>query len=97
MYVIYIRNPHIIKVLIKASKTDPFRRGVEVFIWKDGQHAFLAERGRDKGMLFRLEDRRRLISERFVNRVRSVLKSAGIDYKQYSSHSFRIGAATAAG
>ncbi len=30
------RDPHFIEVIIKASKTDPFRKGVSVFIGKTG-------------------------------------------------------------
>ena len=99
-----ITNPTIMKVKIKASKTDPFRQGVELFIGKTGNSlcpvaamlAYLAIRGRKEGMLFHFEDDRLLTRDRFVERVRQALTAARIDCKPYSGHSFRIGAATTA-
>ena len=99
-----ISDPKLLRVKIKASKTDPFRQGVEIFIGRTRQScpvsavlSYLAKRGSDKGMLFRYEDRRLLTRDRFVASVREALSAAGIDCKSYAGHSFRIGAATAAG
>lgn len=98
-------NPSMLKITIKASKTDPFRQGVDIFVGKTSNDlcpvaavlAYLARRGNAKGFLFRFEDGRLLTRERFVALVRAALTRAGIDCKPYSGHSFRIGAATAAG
>ena len=100
-----ISNPSMLKVKIKASKTDPFRQGVDIFIGKTDNKlcpvaamlAYLAKRGNHKGMLFHYEDKKLLSRDRFVASVREALAAAGVDCKSYSGHSFRIGAATAAG
>ena len=94
-----------LKVKIKASKTDPFRQGVDMFIEKTDNKlcpvaailAYLAKRGNHKGMLFYYEDKKLLSRDRLVTSVREALTTAGVDCKSYSGHSFRIGAATAAG
>ena len=100
-----VSNPCLLRVKIKASKTDPFRKGVDIFVGKTANQlcpvsammAYLAKRGCKKGLLFRFEDNRLLTRERFVVRVKATLSAAGVDCKPYSGHSFRIGAATAAG
>ena len=100
-----ISDPQLLRVKIKASKTDPFRQGVEIFIGRTGNKlcpvsavlSYLAKRGSVKGMLFRYKDRRLLTRDRFVASVREALSAVGIDCKSYAGHSFRIGAATAAG
>ena len=97
--------PKILRVSIKASKTDPFRQGVDVFVGRTGNEicpvaavlAFMAKRGSKEGLLFKFEDGRMLTRDRFVSHVRAALTSAGVDPAPYSGHSFRIGAATAAG
>ena len=92
-----ISDPKLLRVKIKASKTDPFRQCVEIFIGRTGNKlcpvsavlSYLAKRGSDKGMLFRYEDRRLLTRDRFVASVREALSAAGIDCKSYAGHSFR--------
>lgn len=99
-----ISDPTLIKIKIKASKTDPFRQGLDIFVGKTDNKlcpvaallAYLAKRGRQKGMLCRFENGRLLTRDRFVTSVREALKAAGVDCRSYSGHSFRIGAATAA-
>ena len=100
-----ISNPSMLKVKIKASKTDPFRQGVDIFIRKTDNKlcliaailAYLAKRGNHKGMLFHYEDKKLLSRDRFVISVRYALTIAGVDCKSYSGNSSHIGAATAAG
>ena len=100
-----ISHPTLMRVKIKASKTDPFRQGVELVIGKTDNKlcpitamlAYLAKRGNTEGMLFHYEDKKLLTRDRFVVSVRDALRAAGLDPKPYSGHSFRIGAATAAG
>ena len=97
--------PKILRVSIKASKTDPFRKGIDVFVGRTGNElcpvaavlSFMVKRGNKEGLLFKFEDGRLLTRERFVSHVRTALVSAGVDPAPYSGHSFRIGAATAAG
>ena len=100
-----VSNPTLLKVRIKASKTDPFRHGVEIFVGRTNNKlcpvsavlTYLAKRGSQEGMLFRFENGKLLTRDRFVASVREALNAAGIDCKSYAGHSFRIGAATAAG
>ena len=99
-----IDNPSFMKVRIKQSKTDPFRSGVSIVIGRTGGPlcpvaavlAYLAIRKKGGGPLFRFNNGNALTRERFVTRVREVLKQVGIDQSKYSGHSFRIGAATTA-
>ena len=55
---------------------------------------YIAQQGSQPGLLFRFGDGSFLTRERFVQEVRQLLASAGIDCTPYSGHSFRIGTAT---
>ena len=96
-------SPSCLKVLIKASKTDPFREGCAIFIGSSLSPIcavkavldYLAVRGFSQGPLFLLSSGRLLSSNILTSWLRSILRSAGIT-GNYSSHSFRIGAATSA-
>lgn len=98
------RQPHILQVDIKQSKTDPFRKGISLFLGQTGKglcpvealRGYLRVRGRAAGPLFRYRDGRLLTRQRFIRKVRKGLTEAKVDVSNYSSHSFRIGAATAA-
>ena len=96
--------PTYVAVNIKASKTDPFRRGVTVYLGRTHSLIcpvvavlkYVVEKGFSKGPLFVFEDGRPLTRERFVTAVREALAAAGVDTAKYCGHSFRIGAATTA-
>ena len=96
--------PRYLEVRIKASKTDPFRKGVSVFLGRtDGvicpvaaTLAYMVLRGSGGGPFFTFGDGRYLTRERFVTAVRGALRRAGVDPTPYAGHSFRIGAATTA-
>ena len=100
-----VANPTVAKVTIKASKTDQFRKGVDIYVGRtrntlcpvEALLAYIARRGTAEGPLFKFEDGRFLTKDRFVKGVRDALSQAGVDASQYSGHSFRIGAATTAG
>ena len=57
-------NPKLIKVRLKASKTDPFRAGVDVFVGATGNDlcpvaavlTFLTRRGASLGPMFKFHD-----------------------------------------
>ena len=91
-------NPAIIKVRIKASKTDPFRQGVDIHIGITGYLLcpvsallkYLAVRGSQEGLLFKFRNNSPLTKSKFVAKFRPLLQQAGI------FRSFRIGAATTA-
>ncbi len=97
-------SPRVLSVHLKASKTDPFRKGITLFIGKvpsnlcpvSAMLAYLLVRGRQPGPLFLFKDGRPLTRQRFVQAVRDALAKAGIQAGRYASHSFRIGAATTA-
>ena len=98
------KKPSLLRVRIKQSKTDPFRKGVALFLGRTESDlcpvaamvSYLRRRGTAAGPLFQFEDGRLLTRVRLVEWLRSGLKKAGIDDSKYCSHSFRIGAATTA-
>lgn len=95
--------PTCLRVHIKASKTDPFRQGCHIHIGRgraplcavDAVLAYLALRGDTPGPLFLLAEGRPLSRAVLTDWLRQILSSAGIE-GNFSSHSFRIGAATVA-
>ena len=98
------RRPSLLRVTIKQSKTDPFRKGVSIFVGRTGTQLcpvaallnYLCSRGTASGPLFVFADGRLLTRSRFVEQVRDGLTKAGVDQARYCGHSFRIGAATTA-
>ena len=100
-----IDNPQMVKLNLKTSKTDPFRKGVEIVLGRTNNAlcpvtallSYLAVRGSGPGFLFLFADGRPLTKQRFITKVREALASFGVDPCHYAGHSFRIGAATAAG
>ena len=89
---------------IKASKTDPFRKGVDIFLGRTSNSlclvaallAYLVIRSKSLGPLFCMANGAYLTRDLFVREVRKALIAAGIDQSNYSGHSFCIGAATTA-
>ena len=96
--------PTFIQVQMKASKTDPFRHGVTIYIGATNGLlcpvaavlSYMVERGNTPGPLFKWADSRYLTREKFVAHVRLALSAAGLMAINYAGHSFRIGAATTA-
>lgn len=99
-----ICKPSMLCLRLKASKTDPFRKGVNIVLGRTYNNlcpieallAYLAVRGNGTGFLFRFGDGRLLTKSLFVSKVRDALSRAGLVSKDYAGHSFRIGAATTA-
>ena len=98
------RAPSCIRMTIKASKTDPFRKGCSIHIGL-GKYplcavhallAYLAIRGDGPGPLFLCQNGQPLSRTLLTNWLRQIMASSGIS-GNFSSHSFRIGAATVAG
>jgi len=97
-------NPQYLEVKIKASKTDPFRKGVTVYLGRTDSDlcpvaailAYMVQRGAERGPFFWFTKRRFLTRERLVSAMRAALQQAGISPQKYAGHSFRIGAATTA-
>ena len=97
-------SPSTMQVRIKASKTDPFRIGVDIYLGRassglcpiSAMLQYLSVRGGESGPLFRSDDGKPLTRPRFVEELRGVLQAANVPSSHYSGHSFRIGAATTA-
>lgn len=98
------RNSTFLRVSIKQSKTDPFRRGVDLYVGRTGSDlcpvaallAYLLCRGSGPGPLFKFASGQYLTRKRFVESVRTALAKTDVDQRKYCGHSFRIGAATTA-
>lgn len=96
-------NPSCLRVRIKASKTDLFRKGCFVHIGRgcfplcalQAVLAYLAVRGNSDGPLFLFQDGQPLSRAALTARIRQILAGAGVS-DNFSSHSFRTGAATVA-
>ena len=92
-------SPTILKVRIKASKTDPFRKGVDVYLGRTNKDLcpleailpYLAIRGDQQHFLFQFKDSQPLTKDWFVSKVHELLRQSGVYPKKYAGHSFRIG------
>ena len=97
-------HPQWLEIRIKASKTDPFRQGVTVYVGATGRWlcpvasglAYMVQRSDRPGPLFMFKNGQALTRTRFVTSLRLALREGGVDADSYSGHSFRIGAATTA-
>ena len=96
--------PSRMAVVIKQSKTDPFRKGVTLSLGRTfnklcpvaAMAAYLVKRGQRPGPLFQFQDGRFLTRQRMVDYVQKALHTAKVEASSYNGHSFRIGAATTA-
>ena len=96
--------PTAVHLRLRRAKTDPFGRGVEIFLGVSGTTVcpvsaltrYLVVRPPGDGQLFVWEDSRPLTRTTFVTHLRRGLQSAGLDMSQFFGHSLRIGAATSA-
>ena len=86
-------KPSFMQVVIKASKIDPFRQRVSVYIGATNSLlcplaaivGFMVERGSTEGPLFMWSNGRYLTRDRFVTEVRKALSSVGIQAENYVS------------
>ena len=89
-------NPSPLKLRLKASKTDPFHKGIDVVVGKTNNKlcpvtallAYLALRGNGPGFLFQFRDGNLLTKSHFVEAVWEALGVAGLDPRAYAGHSF---------
>ncbi len=99
-----VGHPQFMVVRIKASKTDPFRKGVSIYLGTTGSDLcpvaamldYMVRRGQAPGPMFLFEDGRFLTRARLVSHLREALQAAGYAPERFAGHSFRIGAATTA-
>ena len=79
--------PTVIRVTIKQSRTDPFRKGMNLFLGKTSSDLcpvvamlnYLLVRGAREGPFFTYKDGRYLTRQRFVVAVREALERAGVN------------------
>ena len=92
------KNPQILQLHIKQSKTDPFRKGVKLSFGRTNHAvcpvsailAYLAVKG---GPLFLTQQGKPLTRHYFSSALTTIL---GLPVQKFNTHSFRIGAATSA-
>ena len=98
-------SPQYMRVEIKASKTDPFRKGMYLIIGQTSQTICPVRAMKEyvdilpqtwTGPLFTYSNGRRLTRQRLTNELRTLLGRLGLNSSLYAGHSFRIGAATSA-
>ena len=98
------RNPRMIQIHLKTSKTQQFGPGVDVVLGTTGTTLcpvtamvqYIAERGSQPGPFFLNPTKTTLTKAQFISRIRSILQLLGLPHCDYAGHSFRIGAATTA-
>ena len=89
---------------IKASKTDPFRKGINLIIGATGSEIcpvralnnYLSTANPSTGPIFKYKNGKPLSRTLFTEEIRNLLSLGGLEPKHYAGHSFRIGAATTA-
>ena len=89
----------------QAEQNEPFRNGVTIYLGQTqavvcpvaAVLAYVAVWPAVPGPLFAFRDGSYLTCDRLVTAVRQALRAARVDTPGFSSHSFRIGAATTAG
>ena len=99
-----VMRKNTIQVTIKASKTDPFRVGMSIFITATGYpicplqalEKYLYYCKCRKGPLFQFSNGHYLTRQALASIVKKGLASYGISPSAYSTHSFHIGAASTA-
>ena len=96
------KDPRIIQIHIKQSKTDPFRKRLKLSLGKTDNAvcpvsallSYLAVRGPQPGALFLTEQRRHLTRQHFCSALTAILADIGLLPQNFNTHSF--GAATSA-
>ena len=91
--------PKLVQVKIKASKADPFRQGISIFLGTTNSElcrvaamaAYLASRGDAPGPFSQFNNGEPLPRELLVKHLREALTNAGIDALKFSDHSCSIG------
>ena len=98
------RTQSAIPIRIKQSKTDPFKKGIDLFVGRTSSQLcpvsalleYLRIQDSGPGPLFQYQEGHALTRARFASEVHSVLGKVGVDQSKYGTHSFGIGAATTA-
>ena len=104
---ITVDNSHALEVVqlyIKKSKTTSFRQGAFLHLGRTNYNvcpvkvimSYLAIRGKHPGPLFLLPDNATLSRNMFASALKDILHQLGLNTQLYNTHTFWIGAATAA-
>ena len=83
------QSPSLLRITLKQSKTDPYRKGVDLFAGHTSSvlcpmsalWSYMQKRGVSPGLLFQYKDGRPLTRKRFVAAFRVGLRQIGIDDK----------------
>ena len=97
-------SPKIVSITIKASKTDQLRQGHTIYLGRTGHSvcpvqamtAYLVVRGGQPGALFMEKDGTALTRQLFSRALKDIFDKLKLNYGDFNTHSFRIGAATTA-
>ena len=97
-------SPKIVSITIKGSKTDQFRHGHTIYLGRTGHSvcpvqamvAYLVVRGGQPGALFMERDGTVLTRQLFSRALKDIFDELKLNYCDFNTHSFRIGAATTA-
>ena len=97
-------SPNTISIKLKHSKTDQFRKGVNLVMGRTNDNlcpvtallSYLVHQGDHPGPLFQWDNHTPLSKSKFVDHVRHALLAANVPAHLYTGHSFRIGVATIA-
>ena len=88
-------SPSAILITIKASKTDPFRKGITLALGRTycplcpvAAMAVCLQRGTGSGPPFRFKDGEPLTCKKSVDQVKKGLTAARVDQNKYNRHSF---------
>ena len=98
------RDPSVLKVTLKRSKTVQLGKGTNVYIGKvtgpiclvSAAVAYMVMRGSSNGPFFKFQDSQPLTKSKFTSHVRAALAAVGLLCDEFAGHSFWIGAATTA-
>ncbi|VDI03471.1 Hypothetical predicted protein [Mytilus galloprovincialis] len=106
----FVFHSDLVVLKLKQSKTDPFRKGINIQLHKLGQlicpYTILLEYiqirkelspTNQTDPLFITIDKKPLERQYFITCIKKVLDICGFNSSHYNGHSFRIGAATSAG
>jgi len=98
------RKPRVLQLLLKQSKTDPFKQGAKVYLGATGSTicpimavlSYLAKRSSWSGPLFITKEGKGWTSAIFRAALKSLLGELKVNKQCYNTHSFLIGAAMCA-
>jgi len=98
------KEPRLLQLSLKESKTDPFKQGVKVYVGATDNQvcpikamlAYLNKRGKQPGPLFITKEGTSWTGAMFRAGLKSLMNDLKLDKHRYNTHSLWIGAATSA-